>query len=416
MSRSFKVFEYEKITIKKDIFNRYLTKKELDKLYEFNDTNNNKYFVPIRDGIKFCNYVGVIQIGQLTIEILPKIDNNSNNINDYNIWHSALLDMLKYCKYISIDSVSEASLKKRHNSILDIYFELFVSEIEKLVHKGLIKKYRPIEGNLKNFKGKIEFSKQIRYNLIHQERVYTKHQTFDYENLINQILLYALKILKGITFDEDLLNRIKKLEYNFPEIKSFRISSNHFEKIQIDRKNITYQKAINVAKIIILNYSPDITIGRENMLTILFDMNKLWEEYIFRILKRLQNDNLIISRQEKDKFWEKREIKPDILIKHIVGENIQQYIIDTKWKIIKKNKPSDDDLKQMYVYNLYFDSYKSLLLYPNSELQSENFGSFWKGRSNPEQNQCKVGFINVLNEKGKLDFYIGEKIWNKLII
>ena len=48
--------------------------KIIDKLWQYNDSNKNIYFEAIRHGVKFKNYVGVIQIGGTTIEILPKAD------------------------------------------------------------------------------------------------------------------------------------------------------------------------------------------------------------------------------------------------------------------------------------------------------------------------------------------------------
>ena len=34
-------------------------------------------------------------------------------------------------------------------------------------------------------------------------------------------------------------------------------------------------------------------------------MNALWEEYIFRILQKTQTDEMEVSFQNSDKFWEK---------------------------------------------------------------------------------------------------------------
>ena len=76
---------------------------------------------------------------------------------------------------------------------------------------------------------------------------------------------------------------------------------------------------------------------------------------------------------------------------------------------------SDDDLKQMYAYNLYWNAKKSMLLYPHSKSVEESFGKFWKGAPTPEDNQCKVGFVSVLDENNYLDTKIGEKIIEKLI-
>ena len=83
MARVIQVFEFEKLTLHNDSRGRYLQQRELEKLYEFNDTNNNNYFTGIRDGVRFKNYVGVIQLGGLTIEILPKTDNSITKDSDF---------------------------------------------------------------------------------------------------------------------------------------------------------------------------------------------------------------------------------------------------------------------------------------------------------------------------------------------
>ena len=136
------VFEHQKI--------RYddsgdFRKHHFDAMVKFNELHQNKYFTIIHKGIKFGNYVGVIQIGGLTIEILPKADNYENA--DKNVWQNVLLNMLKVCKYVRFESVSKTQLKKRYHSILDVYFQLYLDEIDRLVKKGLIKKYRRNHSN-----------------------------------------------------------------------------------------------------------------------------------------------------------------------------------------------------------------------------------------------------------------------------
>ncbi|WP_111709116.1 McrC family protein [Lutibacter citreus] len=427
MSRVIQVFEFEKLTIHKDELDRQLTKKELEKLYEFNDKNDNCYFTGIRDGVKFKNFVGVIQIGGLTIEILPKTDKNKSIKEDYNTWHKALINMLRICKHINITSMSEANLKKKHNSILELYFEMYLDEVEQLLRVGLIKKYRKYSSNILALKGRLDFNKNIQQNLIHQERFYTSHQIYDYENIVNQILLRGLTILKSLTNNSILSDRINRVNLNFPEIKEISIQKHHFEQIKDNRKIVPYSKALQIAKMLILNYSPDIISGQENMLTLLFDMNKLWEEYIYRMLIRSKSEVFNVSPQDNQKFWENRTIRPDIVITHKNSDISETYIIDTKWKIIEANKPSDNDLKQMFAYNMYWDAKKSMLLYPSSKSIIEGFGNYHKGRELKEYekdveieydrtNQCKVGFINVLDENNQLNLDIGKDIFEKIVM
>lgn len=411
------VFEFEKLTIHPDSKERYLTSKELEKLYEFNDRNNNCYFTGIRDGIRFNNYVGVIQIGGLTIEILPKADKSAIDKDDYKHWHAALLNMLKVCKHIDVTSVSEASLKRKHNSLLDLYFELFLNEVQNLMRVGLIKQYRKQSSNVLALKGKIDFNKNIQQNLIHKERFYTEHQVYDYEHLVNQIILKGLVVLDDLTFNPYLKDRIKRLKMSFPEIKEIEIQKHHFDKIKVNRKSILYSKAIQIAQMILLNYSPDIRSGQENMLTLLFDMNKLWEQYIYQMLLKTNRTDIKVSFQNSKEFWETRTIRPDIVLEHKKDNETLTYIIDTKWKLLDTTnpKPSIDDLKQMFSYNLYWNAQRSMLLYPNSNEINESFGRFWKGADLPENNLCKVGFIHVLNKQNQLDFEIGNKILEKII-
>ncbi|NLN32738.1 MAG: restriction endonuclease [Flavobacteriaceae bacterium] len=381
------VFEYQKL--------RYddsgtFRKHHFDAMVKFNELHQNKYFTIIHQGIRFGNYVGVIQIGGLTIEILPKADNNEDA--DKNLWQNVLLNMLKTCKKIQVESISETQLKKRYHSILDVYFELYLNEIERLVKKGLIKKYRKNQSNQKALKGKLLFAQNIQQNVVHKERFYCEHQIYDKNHLLHQILYKVLLVLKTFVNDS-LKDKLNRLLFEFQDFDNINIQKKHFDKIIIDRKNHDYQKAIDIAKIIILNYSPSLNYGSENLLTLLFDMNALWEEYIFRILHKHKTDEMEISFQNSDKFWENKRIRPDIVLK----TKDETFVIDTKWKIIEANNPSDDDLKQMFVYNLHWKAEKTLLLYPKTNQIDSNFGTFHYDNLGKK---CKLGFVNIFDDSG----------------
>lgn len=414
MGRLIQLFEHEKLTLLENERGEMLLPNELQKLYEFNDRNNNEYFVGIRNGVKFTKYVGVIQIGGLTIEILPKADKKvQSEQEDFTKWRNALLNMLAICRKIKIESVSEASLNKRYYSLLELYFDLFLDEVIVLLRKGLIKKYHNESSNSNALKGRIVFSKNIQQNLIHQERFYTTHQVYDFEHTINQILLRALNILSKIVTNANIKERIARIKLDFPEIKEIEITKEHFDSINISRKTVPYNEAIKIAKMIILNYSPDIKNGQENMIALLFDMNKLWEEYVYRMLQRVNVDGYKVEFQNSQKFWESKTIRPDLVVTKTTDNISETFIIDTKWKVIDYRNPSDEDLKQMYAYNLYWDAGKSMLLYPLIVEYPESYGAFHKGRING--NSCKLGFVRVLDNFGKLDLEIGKVILAKLV-
>ncbi len=378
-------------------------KKHWEALCHYLEQQNRKeekrieYFRVLHKGIQFTNYAGVIQAGNLTIEILPKTDKGSTIAANETLaelhltnepeakekakWHKVLLDMLKECKLLKVNHVDYASLNLRSNSILDIYIELFLTETEQLLHEGLLKKYRKQEGNQAALKGRLQFAKQIAYNTTHQERFYVQFTEYNRNNVFNSILYKTLLHIPKISKNLALLDKVGRLLSDFPEVSNYSVTEETFHKLQYDRKTERYKEALLISKMLLLNFRPDITGGLENVMAILFDMNKLWEEFIYRRLKKEETnfDIKVFAQRSKD-FWlpgdtkKSKKIRPDIIIQYCetVMENRiaaainKTFIIDTKWKNLEDMNPGDNDLKQMFVYNLFWACDKSILLYPSA--------------------------------------------------
>ncbi|MCW7498457.1 McrC family protein [Leptospira levettii] len=335
------------------------------------------YYSLIHKGVKFNEYVGVIQVGKTTIEVLPKADNRDSDHQELK-WRKILIGMLRAVNSIELESTSNSNLRIKPNSILDLYFELLVIEIEHLLHNGLLKQYRKKESNLNALIGRINFSKNIQKNLIHKERFYVNHTVYDQNHKLHQILYKAILILKQINTNIELQSRIGTLLLNFPKMPDIKISESLFEKINFNRKNTPYKKAIDIAKMILLQYHPDLLHGRNHILAIMFNMNLLWERFVYHSLKSNPEQGTVVKKQNQKSFWiaeDKSEVKvkPDI----IFSKNSNQFVLDTKWKILKGGNPSVEDLRQMYVYHEYYNAKKVALVYP---ADYELSGKVWAGK------------------------------------
>ncbi|MEO6583880.1 MAG: hypothetical protein ABIO05_06125, partial [Ferruginibacter sp.] len=207
-----------------------------------------EYFRILNKGIQFTNFVGVIQAGNLTIEVLPKVDKGSTTAANLSIdelekytsadkqkWHNVLLQMLKECRFLRVNHVDYANLNLRSNSILDIYLELFLSETESLMHEGLLKKYRKKEGNQSALKGQLQFAKQLAHNSTHQERFYVRYTEYNRNNIYNQILYKTLQVIPKISNSNYLLDKVGRLQLDFPEVSSCAVNEETFSRLQFDR-------------------------------------------------------------------------------------------------------------------------------------------------------------------------------------
>jgi len=376
-------FEYEKIDFRKvyglvspnsDLF--HFEEKYQNALYEFHTLSKGAYYSLVNNGIAFVEHVGAIQVHDLTIEVLPKIDRGEK---DSDKWHRILLDMLKACKLLSPKSSQDASLRLRSNSILELYFQKYLVEMECLLHTGLIKRYRKTEGNVKVLKGTLQFQKQIQKNLVHAERFYTHHTIYDKNHLLHQVLRKALEVVAKLSNSSSISERSKILMVDWPEAKGFQVSTSTFDQIVLNRKSEVYKEALSIARLILLNYHPDIRGGRSQVIALMFNMNNLWEEFIYQRLKYAgQANNWTVINQKGILYWAsnhcKKKLIPDIIIQHkLTGKRV---VIDTKWKRPRANKPDDSDLRQILAYKLYFHSNHAFLLYPNNVWQ-ESFGEYY---------------------------------------
>ncbi|OCK44193.1 hypothetical protein BA195_05780 [Tenacibaculum soleae] len=376
-------------------------------LSKLNELHNDKYFKLRHNGIKFKEYVGVIQVEGLTIEILPKIDSDTNSKA---VWQNALIEMLRVTKKLKVQKVGEANVQKQQIHLLDIYFEWFLTEINLLMHQGLIKQYYKETKNVKALKGKLEFSGHISKNIIHKERFYTTHQIYDKDHLVHQILHQALDIVSNLSKGNYLYHQCKKTFLHFPDVKKIKASENTFSKVPQNRKTAPYKTALAIARLIILNYAPNVSIGSEKMLALLFNMNSLWEEYILARLKEEETKNLKVFGQNDKYFWNGITIRPDIIIEKKQGESKETFVIDTKWKKIDNAKPSTNDLRQMYVYNDYWNAQKAILLYPSTKTDFGEFIHFDKIDSKEKHHQCKLSKTTIFNENNILDENIARRI------
>lgn len=388
------IYEHESLKVGMGDF----TKTHLELLDKFRGDKEDEafnFYSLIHNGVKFKQYVGVLCVGDLQIEVLPKVDKYAKG--DANTWRENLLTMLKAVYKLKVSIPSDAKQKQQKSiAILDVFIQRFLDEVEMLMHRGLVKTYRRVEGNCKALKGRLMLSKHIRQNIIHQERFYVSYTTYDRNHILNRILYKALRSISDITNNAYTKNRAASLMFNFPELLDIQIDESLFQKLAYDRKTEDYRFAIELARLLLLHYMPDLRSGSRNkVLALMFDMNKLWEEYVYVTLrKKLVGWN--VKAQEKQTFWHgdggNKTIRPDIVINN--GDKCK-LIIDTKWKCLKDDMPSDADLKQMYVYHKYWGTKKTVLLYPswddNRHLRS---GIFSKDKNN-ETLKCSMVFIPI---------------------
>ena len=381
-------FEFDRINFEMEGF----TAGEITALEIFSDKSS--YYDLAHGGIRFKEFVGVLQVEKLTIEVLPKIDRDDQEKGK---WRNILLDMLKECRLLHPETTGFADLRLRSNSILELYFELLISEINDLNRRGLIKKYRTESGNQYALRGRLMFNEQIRENMIHAERFYTEHTVYDQQHLIHHVLGEALRAVERLSGDSSTGVKAKGILQYWPVNEQVVVTEATFSGFQMTRKTQPYLTAWEISRLILLNYHPDLRQGKSNVLALMFDMNALWEKFIYsRIRSCASKFGWSVSGQNEFRYWKgdsgTKKLIPDILIEFADGTKA---VLDTKWKLPLDEKPDDHDLRQLLAYKLYFRGDKAYLLYPCYREKSYCIQGEYEPKSYDEMDQVfKTGFTH----------------------
>ena len=410
-------YEYEEIEFPSKIPSKLVDEfKKINKEYSKNKNEKRAIFDIYGTQIKAKQFVGIIKIGKYTIQILPKLLSPNKNINlkenskkiieeevkennKYII--SNLLYMLKYTKKLDLKETDLATLKK-HDDLFEVIIYLFAKNLLERLKLDLVKNYEPREENLNFLKGKINFTKHIKHNLVNKAKFYSEYDDFTENNLLNQIFKATIVKLLKITKSTENYKLLSTCNLILIDVPSKRIIYKDFQKVKLTRFTEKYRPSFDLAKLLLFGNSVELSSKDISTFSILFDMNKLFEEFIYEFMKKefsqedLENNKIIdiTSQSKKDNevvFKENNNLsnfslKPDIIIefdKNSKEINNNKLIIDTKYKILKKDKKnlgvSNSDIYQMLAYGLRFfkdnnqnnkpfNNYKRIiLLYPNPD-------------------------------------------------
>ena len=331
------------------------------------------------------NYVGVIQTKDgTTIEILPKIsqlkddekkEENSKPKTKEDKSKEILIKMLKTLKKSPFKNFNMANLKSSKMPLLEIFITMFLEELAKLIQKGIKSDYVTKEENLKFLKGKLKINEQIKYNYIHKERFFVEYQEFMSDRVENRLIKTTLEFLYKKSKANRNQQRIREFLFVFDDISTCQDVKIGFSKVKMNRQMKDYEQVLLWCKTFLLENSFSPYKGNDVAFALLFDMNLLFESYVFDYLKRFGGFDSITA-QDRGKYLveepNKFALKPDIVIKH----NNNLIIADTKWKILSEDKThqgvNQADMYQLYAYGTKYKECKDMyLIYPLDKLSED---------------------------------------------
>ena len=387
MKKEFILKEFEYLQYKDNTKDNFIKKETFDSLEKFvleNEKTAQYLKITTKNGfgkvLQAQNYVGVIQTKDgTTIEILPKIKNAATEKSK-----DILIKMLKTLKNSPFKNLSVANLKSSKIPLFEIFISMFLEELTVLVRNGIKSDYISKEENLKFLKGKLKISEQIKYNTIHKERFFVQYEEFISNRVENRLIKTTLQFLYNKSKLNKNQQRIREFLFVFDEIEISHNIKTDFSKIKLNRQMKDYEQVLLWCKTFLFENSFSPYKGNDIAFALLFDMNLLFESFVYSYLKKSSNFQDIKSQDRTHHLAYENGIgrfrlKPDIVI------NGGKIIADTKWKILSEDKAYNgvlqDDMYQLYAYGTKYDNCEKIyLIYPFDELIIKNSYNYFKNK------------------------------------
>jgi 5-methylcytosine-specific restriction enzyme subunit McrC len=339
--------------------------------------------------------IGVIAADDVTLEILPKIDGEESDAAA----RRSLVHMLAVV--LDLDIVEGGLIR------------LFCDRLFEALHRGLPRRYVPHEDDLAALRGRLDVKRQFTVLAASPQRLACRFDELSADIPLNQIMKAAVTKLAKIARAPENQRRLAELSFAFADITSVPAKALPWDQVVIDRTNRSWAQLLSLAKLLLGERFQTTSSGDARGFSLLFEMNKLFEEFVGRSLARALAGTGFEVRLQGPRGYALADLqtgqnrfatKPDITI---ASRGAPLLVIDTKWKRLKgaiddpKYGVGQADVYQMMAYAHVYQCERLLLLYPHhAGLGSEAAGLTCVHQINgTDDSRIAVGTLSLSNPK-----------------
>ncbi len=268
----------------------------LDLLERLNIASKDTLFTLGRREIKASQYVGVVRLGDTSLQILPKISYHGDfDKPEYSSDYQAavqssmrnLLAMLSVACDLPLRAQDTAYLHTETGSWLEILTRLFALELHRQYKAGVPHEYIHIEDRLPVIRGRWLVSEQVSRHSHDHIHFDVSYDEFSPDTPLNQLFALTVNTLQCLT--QDATNRRLLLDLHdwLAECNPhLEMVPAYLSRIHFSRLNDRFRPAYNIARLFWQQQLVQLSKGDYSVFAFVFDMNILFQDFISKIMQR----------------------------------------------------------------------------------------------------------------------------------
>jgi len=316
------------------------------------------------DEIKLSNYVGLITFSTgRFLEILPKVyrSTREKEITEGRRLITLFILELLFPNLKELGATGKLDLSIPFLEIITLITLRYTEK--KIIQPGLYRSYQREKVLSKSLSGKLLFSETLTRNPFQREKLILEKEFLTANVPENRVLLNLSEFAVGRFASKELKSLAGRITLFLMSlgVERERKIKETLKKLKLNRMSEHYRPPVTLARFLFLGESTGSKTKNEQ-LSFLYDMNRLFEEFVARSLPEAQ-------AQHEEMIGPSFSLRPDL----ILTVNGKRVVLDTKWKKTSTRKIDRCDKFQIltYIYTLEERWEKpfsqGILIYPELE-------------------------------------------------
>ena len=320
-------------------------------------------------------FVGAVRVGDLHLEILPKLDGLPGPTQV----RQNLLAMLAQTQDLDLRASETVDFLESTEPFVCVLARLYCRRLLEVVRPGLRQEYVPHQDLLAYVRGKVDWPAQATRQATQRLEFSCRFDERSADTAMNRTLKAALLVAESMLEGTRMTGVVTELRHVFSEVTDACPPREVVARLRTDRMNRRLEPLLVLAKLLLGNRNPDLgrsAQGTRGTYALVWDMNVLFEEYVGRVCQQaLEPKGFLVDLQKGGSAHLAEEtttgkkaflLKPDILLRR---GRTPCLVADTKWKRLDPRREylgvSEADVYQVLAYAHRYATGDAILVYPH---------------------------------------------------